>query len=342
MVGSAAYALRRSRKRDIMATEWLRTRGNRLETESGRAIRLRGANIINFEYGRDPQLFDYPAVERLLGAPPLGWGGNCVSLGFAADPVLSNDSAYLAYLDSMSARVKARDNSYIIFFYRSDARNGAQPTLFGDKAVRALSTLAGRYLGDPHVLYGLQVEPHDVRWDQIKAASIPAIDTIRQINPKAVICIPGRQFSRYIYEQLYDPISRPNLVFSSHPYDLLADIRAKYRLPELSAQFPVILSEFGLGPRPRADLIGLLDLADSLGLHYTPWVFNFVDSIVNLRLVTAGPPDFPPSEPYGAIIRSYLQVAEPAPPFDPMKAGALLMDAGQKLIDAGRTMRNEA
>lgn len=262
------------------ALPWLHVEGNQIKDESGRTVLLRGVNIENREWmwASGPSInYERKAIPKVTGVPSAGgWGGNVVLLAVSSGPVNRNDATYLGQLDELVALAKS-NSAYTLLVYRTAEPNGSQPPMPDQAAEDAMARLAGRYASEPAVLYGLQVEPHDVSWSTLKPRLTSMVDAIRTKNPKAMIAIPGTQWGRYIHWALEDPIPRDNLIYKSHYYDAFSHFDTAYKLSLVAAQYPVILGEFGAGTQMSlTDVVNLLNASEILGISWVGWLFHQV------------------------------------------------------------------
>jgi endoglucanase len=293
---------------------WLRVEGNRIVNQWGETVVFRGVNIENREWVWHTEQsisFDIRAAAEATAAPPAGWGANIIVLAVASGPINRNDITYLEHLDQMVDEARS-NNAYTILLYRYPEPNHNQPSMPDQAAEEAMATLAARYSNDPWVLYGLQAEPHDVTWSQLKPRFTSMIDAIRLNNPQALIVVPGTQWSRFVHWALNDPIPRPGLIYKVHYYDSFDVAESSYHLSEMAAQYPLLLGEFGSGSRMGLeDVQQLLDLAEERGISWAAWLFH--DRACPCMLSNAE--DFSPS-PFGEEIRRRLQTeASPRPVF---------------------------
>ncbi len=300
---------------------WLHVDGNRIVDESGRAVVLRGANVdnMNWEWAYSQSVsYERRAIPKLTGKGPGGWRATLVALPFASGPVNSRDTAYLSALDEMVSLGKA-NGAYTLLSYRSwDPDTDQHPRMPDQAAQDALAALAARYAGEPAVLYALQMEPHDVTWGELKPRFTSMVDAIRAKNPRALIAVPGTQWSRYIHYALTNPVPRPNLIYKSNPWDYWEDIESDYQLPEVAERFPVLLGEFGAGSMMRLrDVRLLLDLAEEHGMSWAGWIFH--TKMCPCMLTNAETFDV---TPYGAEVKARLQAAAPIPTPSPTSTPA--------------------
>ncbi len=253
--------------------QWLRVEGNKLVNESGQTVTLRGVNVEN----RDWVWKNGPSISYELRAIPeatKNWGANLILLAFASGPVNRNDQTYLGFIDQLVATAKS-NGAYTMLVWRYGEPDEEQPPMPDAAAESALGSLAKRYANEPSVLYGLQVEPHDVSWSTLKPRFTSMVKWVQHNNAKAVIAIPGTNWSRYVHYALTDPIPGNNLIYKSHVYDNWGAISANYKLPEVARKYPVLVGEFGVGTQSSyGDIQNLLSMMEGNGISWAAWIFH--------------------------------------------------------------------
>ncbi len=257
---------------------WLHTEGNQIVDEAGNQVILHGVNIENWNwnYAKNASIsYESKAIPKATGSPTSdGWGANVILLAISSGPVNRNDETYLGLLDKMVAMAKA-NGAHTLVVYRSSEPDGEQPTMPDQAAETAMAKLAKRYANEPSVLYGLQVEPHDVSWSTLKPRLTSMVDAIRANNPKSLIAIPGTDWGRYVNWALTDPINRSNLVYKIHYYDPFSVVDTTYKLDSVAAKYPVIIGEFGVGSQSTlTDVVKLLDYSDARNISWIGWIFQ--------------------------------------------------------------------
>jgi hypothetical protein len=285
----------------------LKTEGSRLVTDpGGQEVVLRGANIMGSEWDGNMG-WERVAFPMLAGA----WHGDVVVHGFAADPVNANDPTYLSWLDEYVELAQA-NRVYVVFAFRSYAINGRQPRMPGRRAQRALAVLAGRYRDRTNVIYGLQVEPHDVSWRTLRPrfeAMVGAIDAAADGEP--IVLVPGIKWSRDVSPAIGAPVRRENVVYSAHAYAPAEDFE-RYFGRAHAAGLPVFVSEFGDAPdlgMSMGDVDDLLRYTGEARIGWAAWNFD-----------AYGPPallasrDGTPTLPYGAAVKAAMMATRPPPP----------------------------
>lgn len=280
---------------------WLKTSGNKIQTAGGQNVVLRGANIMRSEWvgNMDFERKAFPEVSR-------NWKGNVMLRGFASDPVNSNNSTYLGFLDE-EQRLAEANNMYIIFAWRSDAINDDQPTMPDDSAQQALVKLATRYKGKSNVMYALQVEPHDVSWSTLLPRFNSMVTSIRQASSpyKPIIMIPGTQWSRYVHWAITQPVTADggiNIVYKSHPYDSSSEFQEQF-IDTYNANLPVFIGEFGTGAfMNQSDVNTLLTITREKNISWAAWLFDSEGCPCLLTNRTT----FNPTNPYGVSIKNEM------------------------------------
>jgi hypothetical protein len=287
---------------------WLKVDGRRIVTDPGnQAVLLRGANIMGSEWDGDM------AWER-RAFPMLAhdWNGNVMVRGFAADPVNAGDATYLSWLDEYVALAEA-NRIYVVFVFRSYGLNGEQPRFPGRRATRALSFLAARYRDRSNVMYGLQVEPHDVRWTRLRPRFERMVDAIRAAAAPQVplIMVPGVSWGLDLSPAIRRPIRRPNVVYKTSAYVPASHFRRNFGRAH-AAGLPVFVGEFGDAPAlgmTMPDVVALLRHAREHGIGWAAWIF---DSKGGPELLASR--DGTPTVPYGATVKEEMSTTPPVPP----------------------------
>jgi hypothetical protein len=285
----------------------LTTEGSRLVTDpGGQDVVLRGANIMASEWDGNMD-WERLAFPMLAGT----WHGDVVVRGFAADPVNANDPTYLSWLDEYVELAQA-NRVYLVLAFRSYAINGAQPRMPGRRAQRALAVLAGRYRDRTNVIFGLQVEPHDVGWRTLRPRFEAMIDAIHAAAAREpIVMVPGIQWSRDVSPAITEPVRRENVVYSVHAYAPAKDFE-RYFGRAHAAGLPVFVSEFGDAPdlgMAMSDVRELLRYTRGARIGWAAWNFD-----------AYGPPtllasrDGTPTSPYGAAVKAEMMATRPPPP----------------------------
>lgn len=284
----------------------LEVRGNRIvDTEHGQDVILRGANVLRSEW--DLQM----NAERRAIPALADWGANVVVRGFASDPVNAGDDGYLDMLDEHVA-LAAANGLYVVFAWRSHTVNGPQPRMPDDRAQVALARLASRYGHHEHVMYALQVEPHDVTWQEVQPRFVEMVDAVRAAAApgRPLIFVPGVQWGRDVSGAVALPVQRPGIVYKTHPYNQADKFHEQF-VRTYEAGLPVFIGEFGLLPEhgmSMSDVSALLAVAAELQLGWAAWAFDYQG---NPELVTDNR-TFRPTHPYGTAVKKAMGEGAPA------------------------------
>jgi autotransporter family porin len=286
---------------------WLKTSGNKIVTASGQPVTLRGANVLRSEWD-----LNMNAERRAIPVLANTWKGNVILRGFASDPVNSGNSNYLSMLDEHVSLAEA-NQLYVIFAWRSYEINGPQPDMPDDRAQTALVKLAQRYRGKPNVMYALQVEPHNVSWNQVQPRFVQMVDAIRAASSpyQPIILVPGVDWSRDLSGAVANPVRRENVVYKSHPYNEQGRFRQEF-INAYDAGLPVFLGEFGVTPESgmtMTDVSALLSIARQRNIGWTAWAFDYQGGPALVSNNTT----FDPTSPYGVAVRNEM-VSTPAIP----------------------------
>jgi hypothetical protein len=182
-----------------------------------------------------------------------------------------------------------------------------------DQAQQALVKLAQRYRGRPSVMYALQVEPHDVTWNQLQPRYVQMVDAIRAAaSPdKPIIMIPGTDWSRDVSEAITNPVPRENVVYKTHPYNNSNQFQHQF-IDAYEAGLPVFVGEFGpvQGAMTMADVNALLTTAHQRNIGWAAWILD--DQTGSTALVT-GSSTAGPTSPYGVSVKNEMLTTPPLP-----------------------------
>jgi len=153
------------------------------------------------------------------------------------------------------------------------------PTNPDERAAQsALSTMARRYRGAPHVLYGIFSEPAYITWEAWRPVAERLIDAVRAEHPDAVVFVPGVDWGYDLSGALADPVRRPNIVYETHPYPKKGEAWKTWT-PELASRAPVFIGEWGFEPYPGTPSLetygrDLLAFSGRYGLGWIAWVWS--------------------------------------------------------------------
>lgn len=283
---------------------WLNTSGNKIVTaDTNQSVVLRGANVMRSEWSSG-----YSMAWEQQAIPALAkWGGNIVLRGFASDPVNSNNAQYLSMLDQYVALATA-NKMYVVFVWRSDAPDGPQPNIPDASARAALPKLSARYKGNPHVMYGLQVEPHGTGsdWASLRPLFETMVDTIRTASAPYVpiVMVPGTNYSQDVSGAITNPVNRPNVVYKPHCYQPSSNYQAQFG-NTYNAGLPVFIGEFAPAESATmSDMTTLLSYTRQRGIGWAAWWMDYSNQGTEALVNSAT--DLSPTNPWGIAIKTEM------------------------------------
>ncbi len=260
---------------------YLKVVGKNIVTDDARAIVmnriLRGVNVHEGEWQIKSQgVQKAKDIESMFvgEAASARWGGNVMSFGFATAPVdrvrrnaaSLLDDHYVQLLDHYVALAE-QHRMYVVFAPRWKEINADPQFSLPDMTVDspALTFLARRYKGNPHVIYATQVETHNagahnpggtdynqqlLNWNEtIKPRWLAMIDSIHNaLGPtarKPIIMVSGNNYGRQVNPAKDSPIDRPNIVYKAHFYQPRSRVNNWFGLLVAQGTRPVWIGEFG-------------------------------------------------------------------------------------------------
>lgn len=296
----------------------LQTSGRQIQTVDGQQVLLRGANVLRSEWDRSmsPERQAIPHLAQ-------DWHGNIIVRGFAADPVNARDGTYLSWLDEYVAMGRTY-NLYVAFIFRSFQINGSQPNQPDSRATSALTYLAQRYRNETHVVFGLQVEPHNVAWSTLRPQFEGMVDQIRgpdgsNSSTQPLIFVPGADWSNDISGAINDPVKRANVVYNVHPYIPESAWQSNFA-SAWDAGLPVHIGEFTLDPTlslGMTEVDHLLAWARDHQVGWTAWIFDTCTCDSGQEGLITDWATAMPRGPFGTAVYNEMRSATPPPPPSP-------------------------
>ena len=286
----------------------LGTTGNKIVVDgTSTEVLLRGANLLRSEWTTG-----YETSWEQAAVPALrSWGGNVIVRGFASDPVNSGNAQYLATLDEYVSLARV-NQMYVVFVWRSDASNGAQPSYPDASARTALPILAARYRGISNVMFGLQVEPNPApgsggpTWAFLRPIFETMVDDIRAASApyEPIVMVPGTSWSKDLRGAITDPVARSNIVYKTHAYEPNADYQAMFG-DTYNADLPVFVGEFApANGATMTDMAALISYAGDRGIGWAAWWMDYSNQGTEALVTSAT--DLSPTDPWGLAVRAAL------------------------------------
>ncbi len=252
--------------------------GNRIVTEEGREIRLRGVNfedpfVLEHDRGKDGMTnVNHFAIIETDFARVKALGANVVR--FPLYPgyyrLVGGERYLTTYVDRM-VDLAEKYQLYAIISYHAIGRPGGwyesdSDTMIADYPTKLLytdatmavafwNTVAAKYGHRNHVLFEIYNEPADqiatnFTWADWRPTGQLLIDTVRKYSDN-IILGSGPQYSSDLSEVPTNPYRDANLVYVAHVYpgtvpkgeDLVAAWERRFGF--LAKTYPVIVSEWG-------------------------------------------------------------------------------------------------
>ena len=299
-----------------VAMPWLKTIGNKIvAADTGNPVLLHGANLMRSDW-----TYNYGTAWEQAAIPELKkWGANVVVRGFASNPVNSNTATYLAMLDKYVSLAQA-NQMYIVFVWRSDAPDGAQPNVPDASAKAALPKLAARYRGNPHVMFGLQVEPHGTGsdWATLRPVFESMVDAIRVASAPYVpiVMVPGSSYSKDVSGAITNPVKRSNVVYKPHAYEASTEYQAMFGNTH-NAGLPVFIGEFA--PTDGAtmrEMNALIAYTKQRGIGWAAWWMDYSNQVTEALVLSST--NLSPAGSWGTTVRNAMLTTPTIAPTVPL------------------------
>ena len=151
--------------------------------------------------------------EGVIATLKNDWNAQVVRAAMGIEP----DTAYLDVPESKEHIMRVADaaianDMYVIIDWHAHK-------LHLEEAKAFFAETATKYKGVPNVIYEIFNEPVDETWAEIKAYSIEVIETIRAIEPNAVILVSSPRWAQNVNEIADDPIvGYNNIMYTLHFY----------------------------------------------------------------------------------------------------------------------------
>lgn len=181
-----------------------------------------------------------------------------------------------------------KNNVYVIIDWHSH-------NLRLEEAKDFFAQMATRYKGVPNVIYEIFNEPVEDTWEQLKAYSVEVIQTIRAIEPDAVILVGCPHWDQDIHLPAADPIvGFQNIMYTVHFYAATHGQWLRDRTDEaIEKGLPVFISECagmeasGDGPINPQEWQAWLDWMQQRSLSWVAWSISDKDETCSMLYPTA-------------------------------------------------------
>lgn len=272
----------------------LHTSGRDILDSNNQKIILRGVNVGSVEWA-EPSW--HPKAINFLAN---NWPINIIRIRVLEKDYVADKDTFFRNLDWQFIRPAEENGLYIIISVK--VRDAS--TDLADPPVHAMwQDLAARYKNDPHIIYDLLPEPHDVPMSRIVANYTALIDEVRALAPDSLIFVSGDNWGRNLNYYAQNPYPYPNIVYRTNPYNEAYFFPDQFE--EIMSVYPVFLGEFGPTDHPfmsseAADT--LLKIAKDNDLSWTAWNFHSV----GCPCLLSDWQTFTPS-PFGEMVLRYLR-----------------------------------
>jgi aryl-phospho-beta-D-glucosidase BglC (GH1 family) len=275
----------------------LHVEGNQL-VENGQVVRLQGLNVPSLEWSNTGEF-----VFRSARVALEEWNANCVRLPLSQDRWFGRAEGQKDkgqdYQDTVAEVVNLVTNrkGYVVLdLHWSNAgewgKRMAQHKMPDQHSAAFWKDLAGRYRGNPRVLFDLYNEPRDVDWKTWRDGGTVTedgvtyqspgmqglVDTIRKRGAKNVIIAGGLDWGYDLTGILNGyALKDPNVVYSAHIYPWKTEWEQK--VGRVADTYPVFIGEVGAEPDPKQEDPAIwapkvLNYIEKRKLHWAAWCFH--------------------------------------------------------------------
>lgn len=263
----------------VAAHGQLKVTEGRLEDCEGEPFQLRGLSTHGIAWY--PQYINAGAFASVKEA-----GGNVIRIAMYTD----TEEGYLADPETnMTLMLQAIENArsqglYVIVDWH--ILSDGDPNSHLDSAITFFDAVAGRYAGDPAILYEICNEPNGVSWEEIQEYAYAIFPVIRQYSPEAVILLGTPGYSGDLRAPILKPFPRENFLYVYHFY---AGQHENYELLKYAKEqnVPVMVSEWGINcdESGQPALKAGRDFAEYLnaqGISWCAWSLSNKDEVFSV------------------------------------------------------------
>lgn len=280
----------------------LRVDGNRIIDEEGSDITLKGIRI------DDPLCMAFK--ERMYSEKDFDvlrdWGANIVGITIYPGLFEKNSDYLEKYVDPIVEMCEER-GMYLLLGWHShgNAIEGRSeevewensPPFSGNPfnpkkefVKESLKSISSRYKNRKNLIYGTFNEPTFITWKDWRPVAEELVDAIHEGDPDAIVTVAGVDWGYDLRGAINDPVRRGNVVYETHPYNWKGD-KWKDFIPKLSQKNPVLIGEWGLGPKNANDRKWwynedrykesldygneLMDTCEEYGIGWTAWIWHY-------------------------------------------------------------------
>jgi aryl-phospho-beta-D-glucosidase BglC (GH1 family) len=274
---------------------WLHVEGNRIVDEQGQPVLLRGVAI------EDPRSGSHRIREKDIAELVGNWGVNVIRVPVHPNLWEHKPKFYEKALDDLVA-LGRKYGIYILIGWHAHGNaltgeveqvdwawespyrgNPYNPSL--DLAVRFWEATAKRYKDCSWVIFSVFNEPGFITWDQWRPVAEKLVDVIRAHAPRALVLVPGVEWSYDLRGVGANPVRRENIVYEAHVYPGATKWHGSWDryFGYLAADHAVFVGEWGFEPGSQDENLNataedygrpLLAYLDKKGISWTAWVWS--------------------------------------------------------------------
>jgi endoglucanase len=316
----------------------LAVQGTRIVNAAGAQVTLMGAADYSLEFSCAGnghfQVADFKAMRS--------WGMNAVRITLSSAFWRNLNGSCPSYKSTVSNAIANAESTglYVIltlqwdapFSLADDARTGGAQCPLPDATydVAFWQDLAALYQDDPHAIFDLFSEPHDVTWAQwrnggtitsacsryaaphtYQAIGVPALASkVREVAPSNLIILSGIGWGYDLSGVQAATDSLKNVVFGAHPFNHGGGSQQpddwSRAFGSVAARLPVIATEFGSYDCKTGYIGQAIAYFQRLQISFVAWAWT-PGSCATPSLLADW--SGAPSVPYGAYIKSQMLAA---------------------------------
>ena len=291
---------------DEKASLRLHVEGTQLMNDAGEPVQLRGTS-----FGWScfhPRFYTAENVKLLKEK----WGANVVRASIGIEP----EAGYLELPDSsfnMAARIvdaAIAEDIHVIVDWHSHS-------IFTDEAKAFFGKMVNKYKDAPNVIYEIFNEPVFDTWDEVKEYSVAVIDTIRAINPEAIVLVGSPHWCQDVDVAAAAPIEGyDNLMYTLHFYAATHKQELRDRADKaLAMGLPLFISECGGMFADGSQALDhesfktWIDWADERQMSWVCWSLSDKDEVCSMyhyNVKNTGTVKDGDMREWGRMVRDYL------------------------------------
>lgn len=232
-----------------------------VEAATGKPLLLRGVNISGMEYSHLPYAGMNPDELKLVVE---GWNCDIVRIPFVQSRVASSE-----YVDELRQIVKWLWDlgSFAILDLQWLTPESGVPPEPDLGSIDCWDTLARSFDDQPHVIFDLLNEPHDIPVPQWLEWAYLLSETVRAVDPQRVVMVGGLDWA---YDLRGVKLDLPNVIYSTHVYPNKGN-KWDECFGNLAREVPVFAGEFGGWDEDLVWGEKLMDYFDERQMSWTAW-----------------------------------------------------------------------